>query len=110
MKHSYLFIILTAFLFGSVPDLYSAQPLKSVDLRFQDAKTDETPDFQRHVVPLLSRLGCNGRACHGSFQGRGGFQLSLFGYDFSVDHQALFDEDRRRVNIQSPDESLIIYK
>ena len=110
MKHSYLFIILTAFVFGSVADLYSAQPLKSVDLRFQDAKTDEIPDFQRHVVPLMSRLGCNGRACHGSFQGRGGFQLSLFGYDFAVDHQALFDEDRRRVNIQSPDESLIIYK
>ncbi len=110
MKHSYLLIILTAVLFGSVADLYSAQPLKSVDLRFQDAKTDEIPDFQRHIVPLMSRLGCNGRACHGSFQGRGGFQLSLFGYDFAVDHQALLEKDSRRINIQSPDESLIIYK
>jgi hypothetical protein len=34
------------------------------------------------VGPLLGRLGCNGRACHGSFQGQGGFQLSLFGYDY----------------------------
>jgi len=110
MKHSYLLIILTALLFGSVADLYSAQPLKSVDIRFLDAKTDEIPDFQRHIVPLMSRLGCNGRACHGSFQGRGGFQLSLFGYDFAVDHQALLEKDSRRVNIQSPDESLIIYK
>ena len=109
MKHSYLFILLTA-LFGSISEVYSAQPLQSLDYRFQDLKTDEVPDFQRHVVPLLSRLGCNGRACHGSFQGRGGFQLSLFGYDFAVDHNALFDENSIRVNIESPDESLIISK
>ncbi|MDB4637762.1 hypothetical protein OAF24_02575, partial [bacterium] len=49
--------------------------------RYQAADTTETPEFRRHVVPLLSRLGCNGRACHGSFQGQGGFRLSLFGYD-----------------------------
>ncbi|HRJ09008.1 MAG TPA: DUF1549 and DUF1553 domain-containing protein [Prosthecobacter sp.] len=46
-------------------------------------------DFQRHVLPLLSRAGCNGRDCHGSAQGKGGFQLSLFGYDFDADHKAL---------------------
>ncbi len=109
MKHSHL-LILIALLFGSVSELHSAQPLKSVDLRFANAKSDEVPDFQRHVIPLLSRLGCNGRACHGSFQGRGGFQLSLFGYDFAVDHQALFDEDSPRVNVDSPNESLIIAK
>ena len=109
MKQSYL-LILTVLLFGSVSEVNSAQSLKSVDLRFEDAQTDEIPDFQRHVVPLLSRLGCNGRACHGSFQGRGGFQLSLFGYDFAVDHQALFDEDSPRVNLESPNDSLIIAK
>ena len=49
----------------------------------------ETPDFQQHVVPLLGRLGCNGRSCHGSFQGRGDLRLSLFGYDFQMDHEAL---------------------
>ena len=37
----------------------------------------------------MGRLGCNGRACHGSFQGQGGFRLSLFGYDFKADHEAL---------------------
>ena len=52
-------------------------------------KTTESPDFQHHVVPLLGRLGCNGRACHGSFQGKGGFRLSLFGYDFAMDHREL---------------------
>jgi len=71
---------------------------------------DETPDFQKHVVPLMGRLGCNGRACHGSFQGRGGFQLSLFGYDFKADHEALFDEKSPRVDVDKPSRSKIIAK
>ena len=53
------------------------------------SSTAEVPNFQRHVLPLMGRLGCNGRACHGSFQGQGGFRLSLFGYDFKSDHNAL---------------------
>jgi hypothetical protein len=47
------------------------------------------PDFARHVQPLLGKLGCSGRACHGSFQGQGGFRLSLFGSDPAADYQAL---------------------
>jgi hypothetical protein len=73
--------------------------------------TREAPSFQRHVVPLLGKLGCNGRACHGSFQGRGGFRLSLFGYDFKMDHDALMaDLDGPRVNVKNPDASLILQK
>ncbi|KAA1260609.1 hypothetical protein LF1_31490 [Rubripirellula obstinata] len=75
-----------------------------------DANHDEVPHFQKHVIPLLGKLGCNGRACHGSFQGRGGFQLSLFGYDFSADHLALLDEDSGRVDVQDVEESLILSK
>ncbi|MCL4204431.1 MAG: DUF1549 domain-containing protein [Pirellulaceae bacterium] len=84
--------------------------LKPIDQRFAAADGDEVPSFQKHVVNLFGRLGCNGRACHGSFQGRGGFQLSLFGYDFQADHQALFDEASPRVDLDVPDESLIIAK
>ena len=58
----------------------------------------------------MGRLGCNGRACHGSFQGRGGLQLSLFGYDFQGDHQALLDEQAGRVDVDDIDESLILTK
>ena len=61
------------------------------------------PDFQRHVIPLLGRLGCNSRNCHGSFQGRGGFRLSMFGYDFDEDHKNL----KKRINREKPAESLI---
>jgi len=85
------------------------QVAESVADRFSQA-TDETPDFQRHVVPLLGKLGCNGRACHGSFQGQGGFSLSLFGYDFAADHRSMLDENAGRVVPESPDDSLLIMK
>lgn len=81
-----------------------------VSQRYQAESTEEVPDFQRHVAPLLGRLGCNGRSCHGSFQGRGGFRLSLFGYDFKFDHDSLVGGETPRVNREQPDESLIIEK
>ncbi len=87
-----------------------ATPLAPLSKRFADAQTGESPDFQKHVIPLLGRLGCNGRSCHGSFQGRGGFQLSLFGYDFDGDHKALLDENSGRVDPDDVDESLILAK
>ena len=85
------------------------------NLRFASKDASETPNFQQHVVPLLSRLGCNGRACHGSFQGQGGFRLSLFGYDFKLDHEGLAkgDKDKNkepRVLIEEPEESLALLK
>ena len=78
--------------------------------RFAKKDTVEVPDFQKHVIPLLGRLGCNGRSCHGSFQGRGGFQLSLFGYDFKADHDALLDEATGRVEVDDVTESLMLSK
>ncbi len=73
-------------------------------------KSTEVPDFQKHVTPLLGRLGCNGRACHGSFQGQGGFRLSLFGYDFQADHEALLESDSGRVDLDKAIDSLILTK
>ena len=72
----------------------------------------EAPSFRRHVIPLASKLGCSGRECHGSLQGRGGFQLSLFGYDFGSDHMALTadKENRIRVNLKEPEKSLVLQK
>ncbi len=74
--------------------------------RFAPADVAETPDFQRHTVPLLGKLGCNGRACHGSFQGRGGFRLSLFGYDFKMDHEGLSE----RIDTEDPAGSYALSK
>jgi Protein of unknown function (DUF1549)/Protein of unknown function (DUF1553) len=95
--------------------LYADTVMEPLDKRFApDAAgklaTDEIPDFQRHISPLLGRLGCNGRACHGSFQGQGGFMLSLFGYDFDADHQALLKDGTGRVDTKNFAESLILSK
>lgn len=74
--------------------------------RFTSTEVEEVPNFRRHMVPLLGKLGCNSRACHGSFQGQGGFRLSLFGYDFKMDHEGLFD----RVDTEDPVESYAVHK
>jgi len=90
----------------------AAELVPPIDERFAAAvaAAAEKPDFRRHVVPLLGRLGCNGRACHGSFQGQGGFMLSLFGYDFKADHANLVGGDEPRTNLTEPDKSLIVMK
>ena len=87
----------------------AADDVVRLDQRFA-VETTETPDFRQHVVPLLGKLGCNGRACHGSFQGRGGLRLSLFGYDFKGDHEALTKGDSPRVNTVTVAESLMLQK
>lgn len=92
-----------------VADCYG-EVVPPVSERYRDGKASETPDFQRHVLPLMGRLGCNGRACHGSFQGQGGFRLSLFGYDFAADHEALTAGESPRVDRKQPEKSLILQK
>src|SRR5437868_5910819 len=68
-------------------------------------------DFERHVSSLLGTLGCNAASCHGSFQGRGGFRLSLFGHDSEMDFRALTrDAMGRRIDRNNPDRSLILLK
>lgn len=88
----------------------AAEVIPPASERFAAADIQEVPSLQRHVLPLMGRLGCNGRACHGSFQGQGGFRLSLFGYDFKMDHEALTAGDEPRVSLKQPRESLILSK
>src|SRR5262245_55409513 len=87
-----------------------AEPVLPANVRCATPDATQTPSFQRHVVPLLGRLGCNGRACHGSFQGQGGFRLSLFGYDFKADHDALLTGKSPRIDVKNPEESLALLK
>jgi len=93
---------------AAAADSSSVRP--RIDSRFSADELTEEPDFRQHVVPLLGQLGCNGRACHGSFQGQGGFRLSLFGYDFKSDHENLLGGDEPRTNLEKPLESLILQK
>ena len=55
--------------------------------------------------------GCSAGACHGSPTGKGGFRLSLRGFDPALDELTLIREDfGRRVNPHDPDASLILLK
>src|SRR5581483_10829846 len=68
-------------------------------------------DFERHVMGLLGRMGCNSGSCHGSFQGRGGLRLSLFGFEPDKDYEALTHGSLgRRINPIDPDRSLVLLK
>jgi hypothetical protein len=68
-------------------------------------------DLVRDVIPALTKAGCNAGACHGSFQGRGGFQLSLLGFDPAADHDTLTKASRgRRVSPSVPSASLLLRK
>jgi len=68
-------------------------------------------DFIRDVNPVLSKVGCNSGTCHGSAQGKNGFQLSLRGYDALADHRALTDDlEARRFNRAAPERSLMLLK
>ncbi|MHC4995477.1 MAG: DUF1549 domain-containing protein, partial [Planctomycetota bacterium] len=84
--------------------------------RFEDRDADAVASFRRHVIPLMSRVGCSGRACHGAFSGQGGFSLSLFGYDFEKDHAEITTDSTetedyaQRIDSESPDDSLILAK
>lgn len=68
-------------------------------------------NLRNHVIPVLTRAGCNSGACHGALAGKGGMKLSLRGYDpesdwFVLTRQAL----ARRVDLARPDESLVLKK
>src|SRR5262245_1545231 len=75
-----------------------------------NAKLDQV-DFERHVMGLFGRAGCSAGSCHGSFQGKGGFRLSLFGHDPEADYHALTRGGLgRRTNPNDPDSSLLLLK
>jgi hypothetical protein len=68
-------------------------------------------DFDQHIIPVLTKAGCNTGACHGAAVGRGGFKLSLYGGDPAADYRAIALElQGRRVNLDQPAESLVVLK
>jgi hypothetical protein len=80
-----------------------------VPVRLPDGSELLAVEFDRHVVSLFGRLGCNAGSCRGSFQGRGGLNLSLFGADPARDFQAIArGAGGRRVNVLDPDRSLVL--
>jgi hypothetical protein len=67
--------------------------------------------FRTEVLAALTKSGCNMGACHGSPSGKGGFRLSLRGYDPELDLLTLRGEFfNRRASSLEPDSSLLLKK
>ncbi|MDX1931425.1 MAG: DUF1553 domain-containing protein [Capsulimonadales bacterium] len=72
---------------------------------------DPAPRFVTDVLPVLTRSGCNMGGCHGAASGKGGFRLSLQGYDPDADHESITRAaGARRVNPAQPENSLLLRK
>ncbi len=70
-----------------------------------------TVDFKNQVVPIFTKLGCNGGGCHGKASGQNGFRLSLLGFEPAEDYEHLVMEARgRRLFPAAPDRSLLLQK
>ncbi|MSU78257.1 MAG: DUF1553 domain-containing protein [Gemmataceae bacterium] len=75
------------------------------------AFAQEPVSYRNEVMAVLSRAGCNQGICHGNFNGRGGFKLSLRGENLPFDHDAMLRGLLgRRANVQQPDASLVLQK
>jgi hypothetical protein len=68
-------------------------------------------NFTNQIVPIFTKLGCNGGGCHGKASGQNGFKISLLGFEPDVDYNALVKEARgRRLFPAAPDNSLLLLK
>jgi hypothetical protein len=73
-------------------------------------RAEELPMFS-DVQAILTKAGCNAGGCHGAIAGKGGFRLSLFGYDAEADYYSITRELLgRRVEPSDPGSSLILTK
>lgn len=82
-----------------------------VEVQVRGATARRAFNFERDIVPLLSRFGCNASGCHGKAEGQNGFKLSVFGFNPAADWVALTRESRgRRVVPTVPASSLLLTK
>ena len=84
---------------------------RTVPVTVKQATADIPVDFTREVAPVLTRAGCNQGACHGAQHGRGGFKLSLLGFDAAFDHaQIVQSAEGRRVVLSDAERSILLQK
>ena len=65
--------------------------------------------FTRDVMPVLSKAGCNGGGCHGNQNGKGGFKLSLWGENPTLDYKNILSSEKR-ANPSNPEVSKLLRK
>ena len=83
----------------------------AVTVRVKNAQAPFTWSFRNHVIPVMTKMGCNQGACHGALAGKNGFKLTLRGYEPEVDFDTLTRQSvGRRVSLADPPASLILAK
>ena len=83
----------------------------AIPVTVEKATADLPVSFAREVQPILTKAGCNAGSCHGSQHGRGGFKLSLFGFDPAFDHlQIVQSNEGRRIVPSDPERSILLAK
>ncbi len=83
----------------------------TVHVKVKNAHAPFTWSFRNHVIPVLTKVGCNQGACHGALAGKNGFKLTLRGYDPDLDYDMLTRQSTgRRVSMAEPAASLILLK
>jgi hypothetical protein len=71
----------------------------------------EPVSFRNEAIAALTKPGCNSGGCHGSPSGKGGFSLSMMGYDPQADRRVLTRAGwSRRTNPIEPEASLMLRK
>ncbi len=89
----------------------SAIRRRLLKVRVEGAGQPAQVHFERDIMPILARAGCNSGPCHGKARGQNGFQLSLLGFDPNTDYLALTrDALGRRIFRADPERSLILVK
>jgi len=85
--------------------------VRKISVKVANAATKFPISFEKDVMPVLTRTGCNTGSCHGAARGKDGFRVSLFGYDPVGDYHRITREiGVRRINLAVPEESLFIKK
>jgi Protein of unknown function (DUF1553)/Protein of unknown function (DUF1549) len=82
-----------------------------VPVLVMDATKEVLVNFSREVTPVLTKTGCNSGACHGVQHGRGGFKLSLLGFEPENDYpQIVQSAEGRRIVPSDPERSILLLK
>ncbi|MDV6034610.1 MAG: DUF1553 domain-containing protein [Phycisphaera sp. RhM] len=86
---------------------------KVIDVPVVVSGTESTHrwSFRNDVQSVLAKVGCNMGSCHGALAGKGGFRLSLRGYDSQSDFLSITRQARgRRIEMADPGRSLLLAK
>jgi hypothetical protein len=97
---------------GSTEITVQVGPLTAVlPVEVRGITSPKRVNFNTDVQPVLTKFACNSGGCHGAALGRGGFRLSLFGFDSQFDYdQIVRSSEGRRVVVNDPEKSILLAK